>query len=78
MDEITKRKEAIKLFTQGISITRICQTLKQSRVWFYKWKSRYQSNPEGEWFVEQSRKPHNSKKNLILRSSPKLLQSGTN
>lgn len=35
------RRQAIRLFKEGRSVTRVCQTLGRSRTWFYKWIRRY-------------------------------------
>jgi len=58
MDIIELRKQAILMYLRDITITEICQTLKCSRPWLYKWVKRYQSNPNGEWYAEYSRRPH--------------------
>jgi len=58
MDTIELRKQAILMYLRGVTITEICQTLQCSRSWLYKWVKRYQSNPNGEWYAEYSRRPH--------------------
>lgn len=35
------RKQALKLFESGFSVTQICSILGRSRTWFYKWFNRY-------------------------------------
>ncbi len=58
MDESTLRKKAIEMYLQSKSPSLICQELGKSRPWFYKWLKRYQADPAGQWFVEESRRPH--------------------
>ena len=56
--EIETRKHALSYYHQGKSITEICHLLNRSRVWFYKWLHRYQSN-RPEWYKDVSKAPHN-------------------
>ena len=61
MDEAAEeaiRKEAIRLYSKGVSVNEICQTLNRSRKWFYEWKSRFDSG-ENEWNISRQRTPHN-------------------
>jgi len=51
------RKEAIRRYLAGESISSICENMSRSRKWFYKWQHRYESG-DPEWFKEQSRAPH--------------------
>lgn len=37
--DVHLRRQAIKLFENGRSITEICQILGRSRTWFYKWSN---------------------------------------
>ncbi len=67
-----KRKEAIKCYLSGESITEITRKLKQSRMWFYKWYKRYQADPEGLWYEEHSRRPKTIKKKLVRRKKQEL------
>lgn len=59
MDAKELRKQAILMYLRGIRTCDICQTLRCSRPWFYKWLERYQINPCGDWFIEHSRRPRN-------------------
>jgi len=61
MDEIEIRKQAIVLYLANHRASDICRQLNRSRPWFYKWKSRYESDPQGNWFTEHSRRPNNVK-----------------
>lgn len=38
-----KRKEAIRRYLAGESISSICRDLGRSRRWFYEWHKRYQT-----------------------------------
>lgn len=58
MDEISLRKQAIVMHLSNHSPTEICRSLNKSRPWFYKWLNRYKQNSGGDWFIEQSRRPH--------------------
>lgn len=58
MDKIKLRKHAIMMYLNGRRTVDICNTVNRNRPWFYKWLKRYQSNPKGDWFLEQSRRPH--------------------
>ncbi len=42
MDEMERRKEAIRRVLQGESVSDVCRSLGRSRTWYYKWRSRYQ------------------------------------
>jgi hypothetical protein len=57
MDDIEIRKQAIIMYLAHHNPTEICETLKKSRPWFYKWVKRYKANPKGDWFIEHSRRP---------------------
>lgn len=61
MDEIEIRKQAIVMYLTNHKPSDICHRLSRSRPWFYKWKSRYENDPQGNWFTEHSRKPNNIK-----------------
>ena len=52
-----QRLEAMKRRISGEPVAKICLNLGKSRVWFYKWWSRYQElGPEG--LIDYSRKAH--------------------
>ena len=57
MKEETTRKKAIELFLLGMNVTKVCKQLKKNRKWFYKWKKRYDKDPEGHWYQDESRAP---------------------
>ena len=61
MNEIERRKQAIVMYIAKHKPTDICRELKKSRPWFYKWLSRYENDPQGNWFTEHSRRPHRVK-----------------
>ena len=58
MNEIEQRKEAIRRFNSGESVTSISANLSRSRQWVYKWIKRYKINPDSDWYIEQTRVPH--------------------
>lgn len=61
MEKITTeeqvRKEAIRRYLNGKFPSLICQDLRKSRKWFYKWLKRYQEGSP-DWFKDQSKTPH--------------------
>jgi transposase len=61
MDEAAEeaiRKEAIRLYSKGVSVNEICRTLDRSRKWFYEWKSRFDAG-ENEWHKSRQKAPRN-------------------
>lgn len=79
MDEIEIRKQAIVMYLAKHKPTQIYRELKKSRPWFYKWLSRYEDNPHGNWFNEHSRRPHSVRtkvspemEDLVIRIRQKL------
>jgi len=54
------RQEAIRLHLQGESVQMISSKVNRSRQWVYKWVSRYEQNPQGSWYLNQSNAPKNS------------------
>ena len=58
--DIHLRKQAIKLFENGRSISEVCQILGRSRTWFYKWRNNFRCEGE-DGFLTRKRKlnPHN-------------------
>jgi putative transposase len=61
MDEAAEeaiRKEAILLYSKGVSVNEICRTLGRSRKWFYEWKSRFDAG-ENEWHKSRRKAPCN-------------------
>ena len=50
------RKEAIRRYLSGVSITIICKEFQISRKWFYKWLKRYESGKEF-WYKDESKAP---------------------
>ena len=59
MDNLTKRKKAIEMYLKGTPFFDIITELKVSERWFYKWLKRYNSNPSGSWYEEESKRPKN-------------------
>jgi len=68
MDEQKRRITAIKMHLEGKKIAEIARELDRSRAWFYKWLRRYEQNPTGDWYEEESRRP----KVVHRRPSPQL------
>ncbi|MBU2444603.1 MAG: helix-turn-helix domain-containing protein [Bacteroidetes bacterium] len=64
MNDIEKRKEAIRLYLSQEIVAKISKKLQRSRAWIYKWLSRYKLNPKGNWYEESSRRPKQIKKNI--------------
>jgi putative transposase len=50
------RQEALRLHLSGLAATEICRQLGRSRVWFHKWKARFDEG-EADWFKDHSRAP---------------------
>jgi transposase InsO family protein len=58
--DIHLRKQAIKLFENGRSVTDICQSLGRSRTWFYKWRNNFRrEGPDGLLSRKRTLNPHN-------------------
>lgn len=58
MNEYDKRKQAIRRWLDGESVTEIVKSLGKTRRWFYNWLKRYQtSKAEEDWFRDRSRAP---------------------
>jgi len=79
MDEIEIRKQAIVMYLAKHKPAAICRELNRSRPWFYKWLSRYENDPQGDWFNEHSRRPHivkttvsNKMEELVIQIRHKL------
>ncbi|MEJ2355187.1 MAG: hypothetical protein P8Y62_04705 [candidate division WOR-3 bacterium] len=53
-----ERKEAVRRYLSGDSIEYICNDLRKSARWLYKWIKRYKSG-NSEWFKNKSRAPNN-------------------
>lgn len=51
------RQEAISLYLQGISPSKIGERLTRTRQWVYKWVKRYQSRSNEDWYKEDSKAP---------------------
>ena len=52
----TRRHEAVKRYIDGEPIAQICQAMRCSKSWLYKWKKRYQVT-EPDWSTDRSRQP---------------------
>lgn len=50
------RKDALKLYLDGKSVSDVCRKFSRSREWFYKWLQRYQGG-DSEWYQDRSRAP---------------------
>ena len=44
------RQEAIRLYLQDISVSRISSQLSRSRQWVHKWILKYKNNPGYDWY----------------------------
>ena len=51
------RQEAIRLYLQNVSVSRISRELSRSRQWVHKWIVRYKDNPSKDWYKSESRAP---------------------
>lgn len=51
-----RRQEAVQRYLDGDPIEQICQEMRCSKSWLYKWKSRYQVT-EPDWSKPRSRRP---------------------
>ena len=51
------RQEAIRLYIQNISVSRISKELSRSRQWVHKWIAKYKNNPSDNWYKAESRAP---------------------
>lgn len=60
-DEHAIRKQAIKLYLNGISVTEIGLRLGKARSWVNKWIKRYQTIGGDDWFKSKSRSPKHIK-----------------
>lgn len=63
MTKEEKTIAVINAFNAGYDLQTILTRFKCSKSWFYKWLNRYKSNPDGQWYLEQSKRPK------ILRNS---------
>ena len=52
----TRRQEAVKRYLDGEPIEQICQAMRCSKSWLYKWKNRYQVT-EPDWSQPRTRRP---------------------
>ena len=51
------RQEAIRLYLQNISVSRISSQLSRSRQWVHKWIAKHKINPSTDWYKSESRAP---------------------
>ena len=77
MNELEKRKEAIRLLLSHEIVTTISKILKRSRAWIYKWYNRYKGDPLGSWYEDESRRPKQSKKKFRQTQKQKLYPLGS-
>lgn len=58
--DVHLRRQAIKLFENGRSVTEVCRILGRSRTWFYKWRNHFLLEGE-DGFLTRKRNlnPHN-------------------
>jgi len=57
MTKEEKAVAAINAFLSGETVLAILTRFKCSKSWLYKWIKRYRSNPVGQWYEEQSKRP---------------------
>lgn len=58
MDEETKRQEIVSLYyLEKLTVVKISKILERSRTWVYNWLERYESDRDGLWYKEKSRRP---------------------
>lgn len=69
------RIKAIELYFNKCKVLEICKVLNCSRRWFYKWLKRYQSNQNGCWYNEQSRRPKTKKKKIDSNTEQLVLET---
>ena len=50
------RIKAVDLYKGRWKISKICESVERSRVWFYKWLKRYQSGDK-DWYKDVSKAP---------------------
>ena len=55
---------AVQSYLRGDPVIHILREYKCSKSWLYKWVNRYKVNPNGEWYLEQSRKPKTTASNV--------------
>ncbi len=72
-EEANERKEAMRLFVEGVSPSEICRCFGRSREWFYKWKKRYETG-EPEWFKNRSSAPESTANKTSEATEKKVLK----
>ncbi|MDE3247041.1 MAG: DDE-type integrase/transposase/recombinase [Bacteroidota bacterium] len=53
--------KAVTAYRAGQSVASILKQYKCSKSWLYKWLTRYKENPDGQWYLQKSRKPKSSR-----------------
>ena len=56
-DELRRRRQAIRLWLKGVSPSQILQRVQRGRIWFSKWRTRYE-RLGARSLHSQSRRPH--------------------
>ena len=74
VDESQQRRQAVTRYLTGEKVTAITRSLEKSRKWFYEWFKRYEADPYGDWWVEQSRAPINRAKKTNSELIGQILQ----
>lgn len=79
-----RRKQAIARYLAGDKIDDICQQMKCSKSWLYKWKARYQAG-DPAWARAMSRRPKTAAtktpdaiEQAVVELRQTLAQSGRN
>lgn len=62
---------AVNAFNSGVDYKSILKQFKCCKSWLYKWLKRYKSNPSGNWYIEESRRP----KSISLSTSKEERES---
>lgn len=65
MTKEEKTIAVINAFNSGCDLQTILTRFKCSKSWFYKWLNRYKSNPEGQWYLEQSKRPKTLRNSVL-------------
>ncbi|MDD2262649.1 MAG: integrase core domain-containing protein [Candidatus Paceibacterota bacterium] len=69
------RQDAVNLFLNKESISKIASSLSRSRQWVYKWISRYENNPSLDWYMNESTAPKVQLKRLPLDVEQSIVEA---
>lgn len=65
---------AVQSYNQGTPLIEVIKKFKCSKSWLYKWLKRFKSNPGGEWFKEQSRRPKKIYSKINKQEQDKVIE----